>query len=132
MPVISFENLSKIHIFPEFHGCGSKTEPAMSIWSLKLKWACLAQFLGHNLLALQNCIFFEDKQMILVSFFEIHNGIWDKNIGHECHIHLLSHPCPIIHLLRKENFSISGPLLYRWNYLQNGRNGEERQIGAKK
>ena len=31
-----------------------------------------------NLLTFQNCIFFEDKQLTLVSFFEIHNGIWEK------------------------------------------------------
>ena len=33
--------------------------------------------------------------MVLVPFFEIHDGFWDKNFAHCCHIHILSHPCLI-------------------------------------
>ena len=31
--------------------------------------------------------------MILVPFFKIIGRIWEKKIGHSCHIHILSHPC---------------------------------------
>ena len=31
--------------------------------------------------------------MILVPYFKIHDGFWDKNFVHHCHIHILSHPC---------------------------------------
>ena len=92
MVIISFFNLYKIHIFPKFGGCGSKIEPSTLLWILNFKWAWQAQFLSHNLLILQNCIFFEDKQMIIVSFPKIHKGIKVTNFGHSCHIHILSHP----------------------------------------
>ena len=97
MVIISFFNLYKIHIFPKFGGCGSKIEPSTLLWILNFKWAWQAQFLSHNLLILQNCIFFEDKQMIIVSFPKIHKGIKVTNFGHSCHIHILSHPCANTH-----------------------------------
>ena len=65
--------------------------PAKTIKNIK--WAWQAQFLSHNLLILQNCIFFEDKQMISVPFAKILKGIKVTNFGHSCHIHSLSHPC---------------------------------------
>ena len=92
MVIISFFNLYKIHIFPKFGGCGSKIEPSTLLWILNFKWAWQAQFLSHNLLILQNCIFFEDKQMILLPFAKILKGIKVTNFGHSCHIHSLSHP----------------------------------------
>ena len=93
MVLISFKDLYEIHIFPEFHRCGSKIVPATPFWNLNFKWAWQAQFLSHNLLSLQNCLFFTNKEMMLMSFFEINDGIWDKNFACHCHIHVLSHPC---------------------------------------
>ena len=104
MVIISFFHLYKIHIFPKLGGCGSKNELATPFWILNFKWAWQAQFLSHNLLILQNCIFFVGKQMILVSFTKIHKGIKVTNFGHSCHIHMLSHPCP-----RSQNWSSSPP-----------------------
>ena len=92
MVIISFFHLYKIHIFPKLGGCGSKNELATPFWILNFKWAWQAQFLSHNLLILQNCIFFVGKQMILVSFAKIHKGIKVTNFGHSCHIHILSNP----------------------------------------
>ena len=92
MVIISFFHLYKIRIFPKLGGCGSKNELATPFWILNFKWAWQAQFLSHNLLILQNCIFFVGKQMILVSFAKIHKGIKVTNFGHSCHIHILSHP----------------------------------------
>ena len=40
----------------------------------KLKWAWQAQFLSYVLLILRNNLFFEDKQMILLSLFDISTG----------------------------------------------------------
>ena len=96
MILISFKDLYEIHIFPKFHRCGSKIVPATPFWNLNFKWAWQAQFLSHNLLSLQNCLFFTNKEMMLMSFFEINDGIWDKNFACHCHIHFLSHPCPSI------------------------------------
>ena len=92
MVLISFKDLYELHIFPEFHRCGSKIVPAMPFSHSSLKWAWQAEFLSHNLLSLQNCLFFTNKEMMLVSFFEINDGIWDKNFACHCHIHVLSHP----------------------------------------
>ena len=93
MVLISFEHLYEIHIFPKFRRCGSKIVPVTPFWNLNFKWAWQAQFLSQNLLSLQNCLFFTNKEMMLVSFFEINDGIWDKNFACHCHIHFLSHPC---------------------------------------
>ena len=77
-----------MHIFSKLGGCGSKIESATPLWSFKFKGAWQAQFLSHNLLILENCIFFEDKQMILVSFIKIHKGKKVIKFGHSCHIHV--------------------------------------------
>ena len=97
MVLISLKDLYKIHIFPKFHRCGSKIVPATPFWNLNFKWAWQAEFLSHNLLSLQNCLFFTNKEMMLMSFFEINDGIWDKNFACHCHIHVLSHPCISLH-----------------------------------
>ena len=81
-----------MHIFPKFHRRGWKIVPAMPFRNLNFNWAWQAQFLSHNLLSLQNCLFFTNKEMMLMSFFEINDGIWDKNFACHCHIHFLSHP----------------------------------------
>ena len=53
----------------------------MTIYISKLKWAWQAQFLSHILVVLKNSVFFEDKQMILVSFFDIFTGFrFPKNL----------------------------------------------------
>ena len=93
MVLISFRDLYKIHIFPNFHRCDSKNVSATLFWNLNFKWVWQAQFLSHNLLSLQNCLVFTNKEMMLVSFFEINDRIWDKNFNCHCHIHFLSHPC---------------------------------------
>ena len=93
MVIISFFNPYKMHNFPKFGGCGSNNKPATPFWILNFKWVWQAQFLSHNFLILQNCIFFEGKQIILLSFTKIHKGIKVTNFGHSCHIHILSHPC---------------------------------------
>ena len=46
----------------------------MPLRSSKLKWAWRTQFLSHNLQILGKVIFFEDLQMILLSFLEIFNN----------------------------------------------------------
>ena len=110
MVIISFFHLYKIRIFPKLGGCGSKNELATPFWILNFKWAWQAQFLSHNLLILQNCIFFVGKQMILVSFAKIHKGIKVTNFGHSCHIHVLSHPCRTI----ARATAVSGIFLIKW------------------
>ena len=109
MVIISFFHLYKIRIFPKLGGCGSKNKLATPFWILNFKWAWQAQFLSHNLLILQNCIFFVGKQMILVSFTKIHKGIKVTNFGHSCHIHILSHPWLImaIHLEFQAEYILS-------------------------
>ena len=53
----------------------------MAYYISKLKWAWQAQFLSHILVRLKNSVFFEDKQMILVSFFDIFAGFrFQKNL----------------------------------------------------
>ena len=60
----------------------------------KLKWAWQAQFLSHILVSLKNSVFFEDKQMILVSFFDIFTGFkFQKNLK-SLPIQFLSNPWP--------------------------------------
>ena len=64
----------------------------MTIYISKLKWAWQAQFLSHILVILKNSVFFEDKQMILVSFFDIFAGFrFPKNLK-SLPIQFLSHP----------------------------------------
>ena len=60
----------------------------------KLKWAWRAQFLSRVLVILKISVFFEDKQMILVSFFDIFAGFkFQKNLK-SLPIQFLSNPCP--------------------------------------
>ena len=57
----------------------------------KLKWAWQAQFLSHILVSLKNNVFFEDKQMILLSLFDISTGFrFQKNLK-SFPIQVLSH-----------------------------------------
>ena len=83
-----------MHIFSKLGGCGSKIESATPLWNFNLKGAWQAQFLSHTLLILENCIVFEDKQMILVSFIKIRKGKKVINFGHSCHIHFWVIPGP--------------------------------------
>ena len=73
MVLISFKDLYKIHIFPKFHGCGSKIVPATPFWNLNFKWAWQAQFLSHTYETLEKYVFYIDLWMILVPFFDISN-----------------------------------------------------------
>ena len=65
--------------------------PATPIWSLNFKRAWQAQSLSHTSETLEKYVSYIDL-LILVPFFEIHDGVWDKNFVHRCHIHILSHP----------------------------------------
>ena len=47
--------------------------------------------------------------MILVPFFKINGRIWEKNFGHSCHIHILSHPW--INLFSVKNYKL-------WNKIE--------------
>ena len=46
----------------------------MANYVSNLKWAWQAQFLSHILVILKNNVFFEDKQMILLSLFDTFTG----------------------------------------------------------
>ena len=96
MVLISFEDLYKIYNFPKFHRRGSKIVPATHIWSFNFKRVWQAQFLSHTYETLEKYVSFIDLEIMLVPFFEIHHGVWDKDFVHSCHIHILSHPCLII------------------------------------
>ena len=62
------------------------------ILSFQFKWALHAQFLSHNLVILKNNVFFEDKQMILLSLFDISTGFrFPKNLK-SLPIQFLGHP----------------------------------------
>ena len=70
----------------------SKIDRLMTNYISKLKWAWQAQFLSHILVILKTSVFFEDKQMILVSFFDIFAGFrFPKNLK-SLPIQFLSHP----------------------------------------
>ena len=73
----------------------------MTNYTSKPKWAWQAQFLSHNLVILKYSVFFKDKQMILVSFFDIFTGFkFPKNLK-SLHIQFLIHPCLITLLWTK-------------------------------
>ena len=74
MIVISFVDLEKILLFPKFGVCGSKTEPATPFSILDpeiLKSAWQAHFLSHAPVTFWNHVFFNDVEMILLTFFDI-------------------------------------------------------------
>ena len=65
----------------------------MTNYISKLKWAWQAQFLSHILVSLKNNVFFEDKQMILLSLFDISTGFrFPKNLK-SLPIQFWIHPC---------------------------------------
>ena len=58
-----------------------------------MKWAWQTQFLSHALQIFKNCIFFADKQMILVLFCKISSNFeLTKNLI-LCPIQFFSHLC---------------------------------------
>ena len=59
------------NIYHQFEGHNSLNKTATPLRSSKLKWTWWTQFLSHNLQILGKMIFFEDLQMILLSFLEI-------------------------------------------------------------
>ena len=71
MILISFKDLYEIHIFPEFHRCGSKIVPATPFWNLNFKWAWQAQFLSHSQQGLQNCFFLQTKKWCQCHFLKL-------------------------------------------------------------
>ena len=85
-----------IHYFsnsnPEEEVSTSNIDGFRANYISKSKWVWQAQFLFHTLVILKNSVFFEDKQMILVSFFDIFTGFrFPKNLK-SLHIQFLSHP----------------------------------------
>ena len=58
----------------------------------KLKWAWQAQFLSHILVILKNNVFFEDKQMVLLSLFDIFTGFRFTKKLYESTIQTLRYP----------------------------------------
>ena len=68
---ISYVGLYKIYDWPKIEGHNSLNKTATPLRSSKLKWAWQTQFLSHTLQILGKVIFFEDLQMILLSFLEI-------------------------------------------------------------
>ena len=92
MILISFEDLQKIHNFSKLQGCGSKIGSATPIWISKFKRAWQAQFLSYNLETLEKWVFFEDVQMILVSFFHIPTGFQLRKNAFKSSVHILRRP----------------------------------------
>ena len=76
MVLTTFIHLQKIHNFSKFGGHDSKFELAIPLSSSNLKQAWQAHFLSNTLKILKNCVFLIDKQMILLSFFDISNHIF--------------------------------------------------------
>ena len=70
MVLISFDYHKKIHNFSKFGGCGSKIEPATPISILNFRRAWQGQIWSHTHQILKICAFFEDKEMMLVPFFQ--------------------------------------------------------------
>ena len=92
MILISFEDLQKIHNFSKLQGCGSKIGSATPIWISKFKRAWQTQFLSYNLETLEKWVFFEDVQMILVSFFHILTGLQLRKNAFKSSVHILRRP----------------------------------------
>ena len=92
MILISFEDLQKIHNFSKLQGCGSKIGSATPIWISKFKRAWQTQFLSYNLETLEKWVFFEDVQMILVSFFHIPAGFQLRKNAFQSSVHILRRP----------------------------------------
>ena len=89
----TFFTLYLSNLNPEDEVSGLKIDPLMTNYISKLRWAWQAHFLSHILVILKNCVFFEDKQMTLVSFFDIFTGFrFQKNLK-SLPIQFLSHPC---------------------------------------
>ena len=64
----------------------------MTIYISKLKWVWEAQFLSHILVSLKNSVFFEDKQMILLSLFDISTGFRFPKTLKSLPVQILWHP----------------------------------------
>ena len=102
MILISFEDLQKIHNFSKLQGCGSKIGSATPIWISKFKRAWQAQFLSYNLETLEKWVFFEDIQMILVSFFHISTSFQLRKNAFKSSVHILRRPCLMLFWLLKQ------------------------------
>ena len=82
---------------PEDEVSSFKIDRLMTNYISKLRWAWQARFLSHILVILKNCVYFEDKQTTLVSFFDIFTGFrFPKNLN-SLPIQFLSHPWPIMY-----------------------------------
>ena len=88
----TFFTLYLSNLNPEDEVFSSKIDRLMTNCISKLKWAWRAQFLSRVLVILKISVSFEDKQMILVSFFDIFAGFrFPKNLK-SLPIQFLRHP----------------------------------------
>ena len=77
----TFFTLYLSNLNPEEEVSSLKIDGFTADYISKLKWARQAQFLSHILVILRNSVFFEDKQMILLSLFDISTGFrFPKNL----------------------------------------------------
>ena len=87
-----FFTLYLSNLNPEGEVSNSKIDGIMTNYISKLKWMWRARFLSYILVILKNNVFFEDKQMILLSLFDISAGLsFPKNLK-SLPIQFLSHP----------------------------------------
>ena len=77
---------------PEEEVCSSKNNEIMTNYISKLKRAHQAQYLSHILVILKINIFFEDKQMILQSLFDIFTGFRFQKKSQRLPTQFLSYP----------------------------------------
>ena len=77
---------------PEGEVSSSKIDGLKGNYISKLKWVWQAQFLTYVLLILGNNLFFKDKQMILITLFDISTGLRFQKILKSFPIQVLSHP----------------------------------------
>ena len=88
---------------PEGEVSSTKIDGFKGNYISKLKWAWQAQFLSYVLLILRNNLFFEDKQMILLSLFDISTSFrFQKNLK-SFPIQVFSHPWSICHKSTSSN-----------------------------
>ena len=89
----TFFTLYLSNLNPEEEVSSLKIDELMANYISKLKWAWQAQFLSHVLVILKNNVFFEGKQMILLSLFDISTGFTFPKHLKSLPIQCFSNPC---------------------------------------
>ena len=135
-----------MHNFSKLQGCGSKIGSATPIWISKFKRAWQTQFLSHNLETLEKWVFFEDIQMILVSFFHIPIGFQLRKNAFKSSVHILRRPWLImqdtyknivfIKFLKKciiagQSFSWIALPIYKWKRFNDIQSNTDKYIYLK-